>query len=317
MHATQGHVSNGHALLFEALPPKLEATGGEWQDHLDLLDPLKKVGLAGVNVPEIVNGHYQTVEPRGFAVALHRLLGVRPIVNRITVHHKLPELISWTTQSSHGFGIKDLVLVGGEKSTEEYPGPGVNESLRALRPQVHRSGGTLGVITIPTRRRESNDEPQRLLAKQEAGASYAISQILCEPIAAQRLQKDLAAAAKAADKPAIPILWSLAPVSKTRDIEFLKWLGVEVPAAHGTAILGRTGNAARIEESHVRNEAIVRSILEHAETNNLVAPGFCIEHVMLSNIEAAIGLVERIRALCKEFRGVTPELPGLELATAW
>ena len=288
-------------ILFEALPPQVDSTEEQWQDHLDLLDPLKGAGLAGVNVPEIVNGHYQTVEPRSFAAALQRRLGVRAVLNRITVHHGLSALHSWATETRVGHGIHDLVLVGGERATERYPGVGVVPALQGLAASVHKGRGHLGVITIPTRRRQDFDEPQRLLAKQAAGADFAISQILCEPAAALRLQQDLAAAASPGKAPPT-LFWSLAPVAKKRDLEFLRWLGVDVPPALAKEFLALPDNAARLRLSSQVNLGIARELLEAAEQQGSGPIGFCAEHVMLSNIDAAIALVDDLRSLVRQFR---------------
>ncbi|MHB8633937.1 MAG: hypothetical protein ACYDBQ_08245 [Thermoplasmatota archaeon] len=307
-------------LLFEALPPRLDASQEQWQDHLEILDPLRRAGLWGVNVPEIEGGgegRYETVEPRSFAASLQRHLGVRAILNRITVHHTLAELQSWTTQTRMGSGIRDLVLVGGESSTAAYPGASVLDALSGLHPGVAKAGGELGVITIPTRRRPIHDEPDRLLAKQAAGATFAVSQILCESEAALRLQRDLAERARQADAPTPLVLWSLAPVARRRDLEFLAWLGVDVPEAHRQWILEPPSPAGRLERSHQANEAMARRLLEAAEAAGSPT-GFSLEHVMLSNIEAALELVERIRTLGREFSGVARPVPSDEAAaTAW
>lgn len=297
-------------ILFEALPPQVGATQGQWQDHLGLLDPLRGAGLAAVNVPEIVNGHYQTVEPRSFAAALQRRLGVRAIVNRITVHHALPDLRSWATETRVGHAIQDLVLVGGESSSQRHPGVGVVEALEGLREDVQTGGGHLGVVTIPTRRRKDLDEPERLLRKQEAGADFAISQILCEPEAALRLQSDLAA--KSTARKPLTLFWSLAPVARPRDLEFLRWLGVDLPDGVRRDLLAAASPAARLARSHALNLAIARRLLEGAEAADAGPIGFCVEHVMLSNIEAAVDLVHRLDGLAREFAesGGAPQFGG-------
>lgn len=288
-------------ILFEALPPQVESTHEQWQDHLGLLDPLKRAGLAGINVPEIVNGHYRTVEPRAFAAALQRRLGVRALLNRITVHHPLPQLRAWVAETSVGHGITDFVLVGGERSGEAYPGVGVVPALEALRAPVAKSGGHLGVITIPTRRRPDLDEPQRLLRKQAAGADLAVSQILCEPESALRLQADLAAASPPGQTP-LTLVWSLAPVARPRDLAFLEWLGVAIPPDVKKGLLAEPPER-RLERSHELNLGIARALLEGAEEAGAGPIGFCIEHVMLSNIDAGLTLVDQVRELCRSFAG--------------
>jgi 5,10-methylenetetrahydrofolate reductase len=302
-------------ILFEALPPQVESTAEQWQDHLDQLDPLRRAGLAGVNVPEIVNGHYRTVEPRAFAAALQRRLGTKAILNRITVHHTLPQLRGWVAETRVGHDIDTFVLVGGESAATPYPGAGVVEALDALRPTVEATGGALGVITIPTRRRAALDEPQRLLAKSAAGARFAISQILCEPAAAVRLQRDLGTAAAATGRDAPRLFWSLAPVARPRDLEFLKWLGVEIPPGVEKALRAEGSPEARLEASARLNEGIARELLAAAERDGAPTPGFCVEHVMLSNLEAAIALVDRVKDAGRGFRGSARA--SLALATGW
>lgn len=301
-------------VLFEALPPEVDATEEQWQDHLDLLEPLRRAGLAGVNVPEIVNGHYRTVEPRAFASALQRRLGTRAILNRITVHHALPQLRGWVAETRNGHGIDHFVFVGGESSSTPYPGVPVLQALADQRTPVEAAGGTLGVITIPTRRRKDGDEPQRLVAKAEAGARFAVSQILCESQAAARLQRDVAALAAAGKRPAPQLFWSLAPVARPRDLAFLKWLGVAIPPDVEASLRDAATPALRLQASALLNEAIARDLLTAAEADGAPAPGFCVEHVMLSNIEAAIDLVGRVQDVGRAFKGAPS---AKALAPAW
>lgn len=290
-------------LLFEALPPQVESSEAQWHSHLDRLDGLKALGLTAVNIPEIVTGDFQTVEPRAFAAALGRRLGVRTILNRVTVHHTAAALHGWLAETQVATGIRDFIFVGGERSAVRYPGVPVPTALRQAAPSISKWGGSLGVITIAHRRRPDLDEPQRLLAKQEAGASFAVSQILATSVDACRLQVDLAAAA-AGRQPPLSLFWSLAPVARPRDLEFLAWLGVQVPAATKRDLLAAATPDGRLTASHALNEQIARELLDAAEANGLPAPGFCIEHVMLNNVGAGIELVERIRAITKEYRGL-------------
>lgn len=287
-------------LLFEALPPPVEHDDAQWQEHLDALDGLRGHDLS-LNVPEVLDGHYQTAEPRRFAARLHQHLGLQVSVNRITVHHSADALARWAGDTWTRYSIRDLVVVGGERHDAHYPGIGVTDALQTLAPGVRKRGGRLGVITIPTRRRAVLDEPERLRRKQQAGADFAVSQIIVESDAALALQHDVASTST--KKAAIPIYWSLAPVARRRDVEFLRWLGVEVAPAIEKRLLAPHSVAARLAESRDENLAIARRILEDAEEHGIVA-GFCIEHVMQSNVAAAVRLVEDVAAVQREFQAV-------------
>lgn len=281
-------------ILFEALPTRADGPGIE--THLDELEPLKGQGLAGINVPEIINGHYHTVDPRTFALSAQRRLGVPAILNRITVHHSGDAFTQWIHETQT-LGINSLVLVGGESSSETYPGIHVREALERASPVVDT-----GVITIPTRRSSQFDEPDRLLAKQDAGASFAISQILMESQAASNLQTDLAAHRK----DALRLFWSLAPVRREKDLAFLRWLGVDVPRDVARWLQDAGSNASRARRSHDMNLAIARNLLEDAEVAGSGPIGFCIEHVMAGNIDAAVELVGGVRDVCREFQAIVP-----------
>jgi hypothetical protein len=232
---------------------------------------------------------------------------VPAILNRITVHHGLAQLQRWASQTRTHHGIKDLVLVGGETSRKTYGGVSVENGLEGLFPHSQGHGGRLGVVTIPTRRRPDLDEPERLLRKRRAGASFAISQILAGPEAAISLHDDASTRFAQEGEP-FRIYWSLAPVAKPRDLDFLDWLGVKVPAAARQDLLGGSDPTSVLRRSHGLNEAWARAILEAAETRGGLEVGFCIEHVMQSNVCAAIDLVDRVAALVKEFR-LAPVLP--------
>lgn len=286
-------VTDRAPLLFEALPTDARLASEAKQGHVDSLRPLAKLGVDAINVPEILDGAYPTVEPRRFARAVQETTGLPAIVNRITVQEPAAAFDAWIDDTV-AVGIEHVVLVGGERSDRRHPGPSVTQGLRRAAPRVP---GRLGVITIPTRRRPDLDEPERLAAKRRAGADLAISQILCEAEAAKTLHADVGPGG-------IPICWSLAPVVRTKDLAFLQWLGVEVPKAYERRLRGARDDDHRRALSQGANADIARSLLEHAEEEGLGPVGFCIEHVMRSNMEPAFALVERVQGVLKEFKGL-------------
>lgn len=284
-------------LLFEALPTEASANQDRRDFHVDLLRPLRTMGIQAINVPEIIGGHYETVPPTEFAAALQQATGLPAMVNRITTQEPADGLTRWISNAKRN-GIDHYVLVGGDSSKETYPGPSVTAALRHAKPHA---AGTLGCITIPTRRRPLLDEPERLMQKAQAGADHAISQILGESVSASTLQRDTARHAATLGEPCIPLFWSLAPIARKKDIKFLKWLGVEIPAAYEKT-LNAAGRGGRLKVSHATNEAMARNLLEHAEAEAHGPIGFCIEHVMRSNMAPAFELVERISDVVREFK---------------
>lgn len=287
-------------LLFEALPTDAEFDRDGREFHLDMLRPLRTMGVAAVNVPEIIGGHYRTVDPTAFAAGVQETTGLPTVVNRITVQEPAAGLDRWVDAAA-ARGVDHYVFVGGESSQDAHVGPSVTQALEATRPRLgdHQ---TVGCITIPTRRRPVLDEPERLLRKHAAGADFAISQILGESVSAADLQRDTAQHALEHDATCIPLFWSLSPIVRTKDIRFLEWLGVQIPRPYRQALHDAGTRDARLRTSHRTNESMVRNLLEHAEHEDHGPIGFCIEHVMRSNMAPAFELVERVRDVCREFR---------------
>ncbi len=99
-----------------------------------------------------------------------------------------------------------------------------------------RSGARvpLGGVTIPERHRLLGDEHERLLGKQRAGCSFFVSQVVYDVSEAKNLASDYAyaladAAAAGQPVPAAPLVFTLSLCGSAKSMEFLRWLGVDVP----------------------------------------------------------------------------------------
>jgi len=210
-------------IFYELIPPKAGATA-EMETLLELVR-----GLAGmvdaINIPEINEesrqGNRQArlperVEPRVFARAIQQATGMETVVNRVTVIETAQKQRDWLRETCEEYGVRNLVLVGGESSAREYPGPSVVETA-ALAADLGL-GLFLGGITIPSRSREA----ARIRRKYEQGLRFFTTQVLFDP----NDTVDLLQSLNGLD---VRLFLSFAPISNLRDIEFLEWLGVDVP----------------------------------------------------------------------------------------
>jgi hypothetical protein len=87
----------------------------------------------------------------------------------------------------------------------------------------------LGGVTIPERHSRRGDEHRRLIAKQEAGCGFFVTQIVFDVNAAKNLVSDYKYECEAAGISPVPIVFTLSVCGSMRTLEFLRWLGVEVP----------------------------------------------------------------------------------------
>jgi Methylenetetrahydrofolate reductase len=94
----------------------------------------------------------------------------------------------------------------------------------AVRPEL-----TLGGVAIPERHTRRGDEHLRLLAKQAAGCSFFVTQVVYDVNAAKDLVSDYRYECDARGVAPVPIVFTFSVVGSTKTLEFLSWLGVDVP----------------------------------------------------------------------------------------
>ena len=256
--------------------------------------------IDAINIPEVrdevtrpsprTSPFVPKIEPRVFGRLLQEGFDrpLEAIVDRGIVYTHWANQRRWLCRTWQEYRIHNLVLVGGESSRIRYPGPSVIEAAcrihRELRPQGCEY--FLGGITIPTRR----NEPERLIEKARCGIRFFTSQVLYEAENTQALLKEYHDRCRELSVEPQRIFLSFAPISSRRDLEFLKWLGVEIPGAVEREILnGWIGTAWR---SIKVAERILSEILTFARDEKLSVPlGINVEHVMKHNFEISRDLV--------------------------
>src|SRR5690606_10695344 len=87
----------------------------------------------------------------------------------------------------------------------------------------------LGGVAIPERHARNSDEHLRLIAKQRAGCSFFITQIVYDVHAAKDLISDYHHECAAPGTAPAPIVLSFSVCGSLKTLEFLRWLGVAVP----------------------------------------------------------------------------------------
>ncbi len=283
-------------IFFEVVPPPADKPGSmdfamaEVQRVRSLVD--------AINLPEIHDesrGAERTakfvprVEPRVLGARLRQELDVEIVLNRAVVYE--PDQVSWIRQTQADFGVDHLILVGGESSEVQYRGPSVLEAAE----QVRAAGlpVSLGGISIPSRQ----EEAERVRKKTAAGLSFFTTQVLFD-------SNDIVWLIQRLNGLEARIFLSFAPVSHPRDLEFLRWLGADIPAdldqfllrGHGVA----DGSAAAHESYFERSLNLAQRILMDVFDNLPPDPpslGLNIEHINKRNMGGAIKMVDRLGEL--------------------
>ena len=135
-----------------------------------------------------------------------------------------PELTAWMqAQSTDQVA---TVLVGA--SSRKNVGSTSLRHAYELRQQVQPNLLTGGVL-IPERHTRRGDEHHRMLDKQTAGVSFFISQILYDVNAAKNVVADYCDACEESGVTPKPIVFTHSVCGSVKTLDFLAWLGVEVP----------------------------------------------------------------------------------------
>jgi 5,10-methylenetetrahydrofolate reductase len=223
------------SLCLEAVPP-LQKQGEEGIEQvLAKVDAIhSQVPLHGVNIPEIREESSKSdkgerlqpfeprVEPRELARRIKDRFGLECMINRVVVHLTPEKQADWFRETWEEYGVRQFVLVGGEDSSVDYPGPNVPQANQLIRETLTDPALKVGNICIPTREGEAN----RLFRKIDSGADFFTTQIVYHPEEFTRL---LDALAEYGDHKSMPeMLLTVTPIKSARNIKFLHWLGVNI-----------------------------------------------------------------------------------------
>jgi 5,10-methylenetetrahydrofolate reductase len=287
-------IQNPHVPVsfFEMVPPPV---GKPESLHSAMAEIAKINGLAdAINLPEIhdeARGGDRTfkfverIEPRILGAKIRKEFDLDVVINRCVVYEA--DQARWIEETQNKFGISNFILVGGESSVIKYPGPSVIETAR----QVRAAGlhATLGGISIPSRAHEVD----RIRRKAAEGLSFFTTQVLFD-------SNDIVWLIQRLNGLESRIFLSFAPVTHHRDIEFLRWLGADVPADLDRFLISKPPSET---SSHHAGEAFERClnlaqrILMDVFDNLPPDPpplGINIEHINRRNLNFAVKMLERL-----------------------
>jgi len=276
--------------LFEVVPPAaakpeaMEASLHELQQLRGRVD--------AINIPEIhdedrpgerTSKFIERVEPRLLGSRIKRELGIDVVINRVTVHDTEPE--RWFRETCGPWDIPNWVLVGGESKEIRYPGPNPAEAASLVKSLGLPA--SLGGITIPSR----VNEPDRIRKKHSQGVEFFTSQVMFD-------SNDLVWLIQRLNGVEARIFISFAPVSNRRDLQFLRWLGVDIPRDLDRFLLGsEQGEAAAAETCLERSINLAQRILMDVFDNLPPDPppiGLNIEHITRKNFTPSLAMLDRL-----------------------
>jgi hypothetical protein len=226
----------GGILLFGVTPPKTSTTPADRERiaglTLQRLAPLDLDGLILYDLDDESDRvaddrpfpYLTTVDPATF-YAENLSAWSRPvIVYRSVGKYATEQLGAWLDDVDPRQQLG--VFVGASSKTKR-----VRTTLREafhLRSQ-RRPELPLGAVMITERHTGRHDEHQRMLAKQDAGCSFFVSQVIYDIDGTRSVLSDYFYACRDRGVSPRPVIFTLAVCGSAKTLDFLQWLGVRVP----------------------------------------------------------------------------------------
>ena len=293
-------------VAYEILPPReKDGTLNSYAETISSL--LSQTHIDAVNIPEVHDEigrgdrpvtNQKRGEPREFGMLLQDIVGIEAIINRVVVHEPYEEQMRWIEETNTTYEIENMIIVGGESSKVDYPGPTVNEMLQIIARRSNSNDGDIfcGGIAIPSRK----DESKNLIRKSEHGSEFFTTQVLYDAENIIKMIKNYQIRCNELDTFPRRILLSFAPVSSQKNIEFLKWLGVEIPDDTERYLKGRPGSMT--DRSLDVAVEVLNEILDFITVNNLKVPvGLNVEHIMSYNFQSSVEMLQELARIYREF----------------
>jgi hypothetical protein len=289
-------------IIFEIIPPPVTWDQAKIEEYADQVAfTLTESGISLIAIPEVINESREGERKTDFVNKMDNILfsdllkkrmpQLESILFKISVRLPKNEFEAWI-DIVYQKGIRYVTIVGGESGMINYQGYSVKDAIRYITkkyPSIH-----VGAITIFTR----PDEPERIIEKIKAGAGFFFSQIIFEAANMKQVALNLSKLCKKDNIPFPMIYLSLALASKPRDIEFMKWLGVEFPSAVFAYL-----TSDREEEVEQRTLETVKTTLDeiqHFSEKEHLEVGYNIEHLMFGHLHLSAKLCKQIKLMLGE-----------------
>jgi Methylenetetrahydrofolate reductase len=299
-------IEDGHGefVLFALAPPRLATDRDAAQKIANtIVARLRPLGLDGLILYDIADEAARNAAKRPFPfiptmdpahyLADHLASWPTPVVVYRAVGKYAPDdLRTWLSAQDPARIM--AVFVGAASSSA--PGRTSLADAQALRREANPAL-SVGGVAIPERHSRRDDEHLRLLAKQDAGCRFFVTQVVYDINAAKNLVSDYHYACEAQGISQAPFVFTFSVCGSMKTLDFLRWLGVDVPRW----IENDLKHAADpLESSYQQALATATELMAYCRTLG-VPFGINVESVSIRRveIEAAVQLAQELRTQLK------------------
>lgn len=228
--------ASGEFLLFALTPPRSSSAGDRAQEIADItLARLRALDLDGLIVYDIADEadrnpaerpfpFMPTMDPAVFLADNLASWSGPVVVYRAVGKYSTAELRAWSAGQDPSRVMAVLVGAASRASRSKTSLKQAQALTREVNPDL-----LVGGVAIPERHAQQGNEHLRLLAKQDAGTRFFVTQVVYDVNAARNVISDYHYACAERETVAAPIVFTFSVCGSIRTLEFLNWLGVGVP----------------------------------------------------------------------------------------
>ena len=236
-----------------------------------------------------------TLDPEVYAHETLAELTIPKIVYRSVGAQPPAAFSSWIDGVRAAGERRFAVFVGAPRGRSQRPGLPLLEAYELARAAPSL---LVGGIAIAERHVTKADEHQRMLAKQDRGCRFFITQTVYDAASTKSLLSDYALSLQASGRAPAPIVLTFSPCGSVRTLEFMKWLGISFPRWLENEL---RHTADTLERSVDLCEAVFLDVQHFAREKRLPI-GINVESVSIrkSEIEASAELYRRLSSRLDE-----------------
>ncbi|MEH0156271.1 hypothetical protein V6R21_19125 [Limibacter armeniacum] len=234
--------------------------------------------------------YLRTLSPQIYADEYLTELEIPKIVYRSVGNYSQSDFENWIEESR---GTDTFSVFVGAPSKDQQTPFSLSQAYQVAKDA--EADVVLGGVTIPERHDKKEDEHMRILYKTAKGCRFFVSQCVYSLTHAKNLLADYFYYIQKQQLPAMPIIFTLTPCGSFKTLEFMQWLGIDIPKWLYKELKYADDP---LEKSLDVSRKIADELLDYAIEKNIPI-GFNIESVAIrkSEIEASIQLLEDVKAM--------------------
>ncbi len=236
----------------------------------------------------------ETLSPDVYNTNYLNDLNLPKIIYKSVGKYSEEELHNWIQNNAKHI---DFSVFVGTPSTKQKTALSLNDAY--LINKKAKNALQLGGVTIPERHFKKNDEHVRLFNKIDKGCNFFISQCVYNLNNTKSFLSDYYYNSINNNRELLPIIFTLTPCGSLKTMEFMEWLGIDIPKW----LVNDLKNSKDIlAESVTVCKRIAKELLEYCDSKNIPV-GFNIESVSIrkAEIDASIELLKDVKLMMNKY----------------